>query len=84
MEKMLRDFRSECEMMARLRHPNIITLLGTTKEPIGLVMEYCSRGSLFQLLADTDIPLNWPTKKKMAAEVASGMQYLHSQQIIHR
>jgi len=83
-EKMLKDFHSEAMMMSRLNHPNIVALLGTTKVPLGLLMEFCPRGTLFSLVADTHVPLDWPTKKRMAIEIAQGIQYLHMQSIIHR
>jgi len=36
--------------VARLRHPNIVLLLGAVRSPPAIVEEYCARGSLFSVL----------------------------------
>ena len=36
--------------MARLRHPNIVLLLGAVRSPPAIVEEFCARGSLFSVL----------------------------------
>ncbi|XP_033641394.1 fibroblast growth factor receptor 1-like [Asterias rubens] len=81
-------------------HPNIITLLGhcTKIDPIYVIVEYMSRGDLKTLLgscktavmdsAPTDLPglKENPSKTfvKFAKDVASGMEFLSSQNCIHR
>mmetsp|Transcript_14559 Transcript_14559/g.49305 ORF Transcript_14559/g.49305 Transcript_14559/m.49305 type:complete len:188 (-) Transcript_14559:36-599(-) len=49
-------------------------------------MEFCDRGSLFQVLANESIELPWTKKKSLILGLAQGMEYLHSQTpiIIHR
>ncbi len=86
MERNLRDFQTEAALLSHLRHPNIITPVGATIEPVTFIMEYCSRGNLMNLLMDSSISLQWEKKKKMLQDIASGMQYLHHQDpiIIHR
>ncbi|CAM9408676.1 unnamed protein product [Phaeothamnion confervicola] len=86
MEKTLKDFKSECALLSRLKHRNIIALIGATTEPVTCVMEYCSRGNLMMLLSDSSVDLPWRVKRTMALDCASGMQYLHNQNpvIIHR
>ncbi len=51
-ESNLKDFLSECHAMEALRHPNIVMFLGAcTKSPnFAIVLEYCSKGSLWSLL----------------------------------
>ncbi len=86
MERNLRDFQTEAALLSQLRHPNIISPVGATIEPVTFVMEYCSRGNLMNLLMDSSISLEWKLKKRLLEDVASGMQYLHQQDpvIIHR
>ena len=40
----------EAELMAAMRHPNVVTLMGVCAYPPALVTEYCSRGSLTDVL----------------------------------
>lgn len=52
MEKTLKDFKTECVLLSRLKHRNIIALVGATTHPVTCVMQYCSRGNLMVLLDD--------------------------------
>jgi serine/threonine protein kinase len=80
------DFRAEVSLMARLRHPNIVLLMGATSEPLCLVTEFCARGSLFDILHSPSITLDWKLRLNIALDAARGMAYLHSNSppIIHR
>ncbi|CAM9942732.1 unnamed protein product [Sphacelaria rigidula] len=86
MEKTLKDFKTECVLLSRLKHRNIIALVGATTHPVTCVMQYCSRGNLMVLLDDRSVDLSWKMKRQMMLDVATGMQYLHCQNpvIIHR
>lgn len=46
--------------------------------------EYISGGTLTELLHDTTQPLPWEQRVSFAKDIASGMAYLHSMNIIHR
>ena len=48
----LDEFAREVELLSRLRHPNILRLVGAVIEPgrLSIVTEYCERGSIFSLL----------------------------------
>ncbi|KAJ3594394.1 hypothetical protein NHX12_003701 [Muraenolepis orangiensis] len=50
---------------------------------IGPSSSYINGGNLEQLL-DSNKPLNWACRVKMAGEIASGVAYLHSKGIFHR
>lgn len=53
-------------------------------EAASLVSEYCPLGSLFDFIHNEDHSKEWELKRKILREVAVGMEYLHSQGIIHR
>ncbi|XP_058183960.1 leucine-rich repeat receptor protein kinase EMS1-like [Rhododendron vialii] len=71
-----REFRAEMAALSKLRHPNIVTILGfcDTGPDRVLVYEYVENGSLDQwLLLDTPskmpgsrLPLSWETRTKTA------------------
>lgn len=65
--------------MESLRHPNIVMFMGAcTKLPnLAIVLEYCSRKSLWNLLQNLDYKLNWEDRRRLALEIARGMNYLH-------
>eukprot|EP01114_Cavostelium_apophysatum_P024542 TRINITY_DN963_c0_g1_i4.p1 TRINITY_DN963_c0_g1~~TRINITY_DN963_c0_g1_i4.p1 ORF type:complete len:1192 (-),score=342.98 TRINITY_DN963_c0_g1_i4:33-3269(-) len=83
-EKALKEFQHELSLMKNLRpHRNVISLFGYCLEPLCIVTEFCSNGSLDSLVkSDTVI-----TEKMMfdfARGIAAGMLHLHSENIIHR
>lgn len=49
-----------------------------------LVTELMSKGALKSLLRDTSLVLDWDLKLRFAADIASGMRYLHEQHTVHR
>lgn len=94
-EETIKDFLSsfplivdECFAMESLRHPNIVMFMGAcTKLPnLAIVLEYCSRKSLWNLLQNHDIKLNWEDRRRLALEMAKGMNYLHAfpTPVLHR
>ena len=91
---LMREFTSEVDLMRRLRHPNVILLMGavTTTPNLSIVTEFLHRGSLFKLLHKAQPPaikaaMNAESRRlRMALDVAKGMHYLHSctPVIVHR
>jgi hypothetical protein len=81
-------FKQEAELMSKMRHPNILLYISSSLVPPNLyiVTEYMPRGSLFDVLHDTKIPLSWYIRVRMALDCASAMLYLHSSDpcIVHR
>lgn len=76
---------TELQHLRRLRHPNVIRLIGVCTKPPSfcIVMEYCEHGSLYeQLKRPAEVPLqrvcDW------SRQVCDGMLYLHQNRIIHR
>lgn len=74
--------------MEVLRHPNIVLFLGACIKPpnLGLVLEFCNKGSLWSVLQNHEISLTWEDRKKIALDTAKGVYYLHSfnPPILHR
>ena len=68
--------RAQAVIMASLRHPNIILFMGICLEPPCLVTEWCSRGSLYDVIARAarkdpkSPPLDWIRSLSMALDAA--------------
>ncbi|XP_025163076.1 retinal guanylyl cyclase 2 isoform X2 [Harpegnathos saltator] len=62
-----------------LRHENLNPLIGCLNEPTRpcLVLEYCSRGSLEDVLVQDDIKLDWSFRLSLLTDLVRGMRYLH-------
>ena len=58
-------------------------IFGVCEDPVGIVMEYVSGGSLLQCIANEKIQLNTEKVIKFASDIASGMSHLHAENIIH-
>jgi serine/threonine protein kinase len=86
-EKSIRDFASEVSLLRQLKHPNIISLVGTCVDPVAILIEFCHKGNLFLILNDQSrYDLSWNRKLSIARGLADGMRYLHSCDpiLIHR
>lgn len=76
-----RDFEIELEILCKIRHFNIVNLLGYCAE-MGerlLVYEYMPHGTLFDHLHGGLSPLNWSLRLKISMQVAKGLDYLHKE-----
>lgn len=88
----IKTLEREVALMVSMRHPNVILFMGLCPEPPCVVTEYCSKGSLYDLLkAAKEDPaiarqLHWSRRLGFALDSAKGMLYLHSHKppIIHR
>ncbi|KAK1300464.1 L-type lectin-domain containing receptor kinase IV.1 [Acorus calamus] len=86
----MREFVAEIASVGRLRHRNIVQLLGycRRKGELLLVYDYMSNGSLDNFLFDPNKPLlSWSQRFQIIKGVASGLLYLHEgweQLVVHR
>lgn len=86
----LREFISEIASIGRLRHRNLVPLLGWCRRrgDLLLVYEFMPNGSLDKhLFYEPEMILTWEQRFKIIKGVASGLLYLHEgweQTVIHR
>lgn len=91
----MRELLLELRVLVRIDHPNVVKFHGTAtdfnktqahlKQPyVGLVFEFCERGSLHKALFEDQRRLNVSQKLNICQQMAEGMAYLHSKRIIHR
>ncbi|XP_060187153.1 receptor-like protein kinase BRI1-like 3 [Lycium barbarum] len=83
-----REFMAEMETIGKIKHRNLVPLLGYCKigEERLLVYEYMKYGSLESVLHEREI-LDWEARKKIAIGSARGLAFLHHScipHIIHR
>ncbi|WOK92877.1 leucine-rich repeat receptor-like kinase protein FLORAL ORGAN NUMBER1 [Canna indica] len=85
-----RGFTAEVTTLGRIRHRNIVRLLGfvSNRETNLLLYEYMPNGSLGEMLhGSKGAHLGWDARWRIAAEAARGLCYLHhdcSPLILHR
>ena len=84
-----REFTAEMETIGKIKHRNLVPLLGYCKvsEERLLVYEYMKHGSLDILLQTKSKVLDWSARKKIAIGSARGLAFLHHScipHIIHR
>ncbi|CAN8256586.1 unnamed protein product [Cochlearia groenlandica] len=84
----LTQFKSEIEIMLRLRHPNVVLFMGAVTRPpnFSILTEYLPRGSLYRLLHRPNHQIDEKRRMRMALDVAKGMNYLHTSHptVVHR
>ncbi|CAI0409999.1 unnamed protein product [Linum tenue] len=84
------QFQREVEVLSMIRHPNMVLLLGACPEYGILVYEHMARGSLDDCLfrkRNNTPPLSWQLRFKIAAEIATGLLFLHQtkpEPLVHR
>lgn len=80
-EAQLKAIEEEAVALVNLRHPNVVLFMGFVHEPdrLWIVTEYCSRGSVRDILDDEQMQLSHSRILKFALGAARGLAYLHGQ-----
>ncbi|XP_047938998.1 putative wall-associated receptor kinase-like 16 [Salvia hispanica] len=88
-ENQVEQFINEVVILSQISHRNIVKLLGCClafEVPL-LVYEYGPNGTLFDLIHQTELPISWNMRIKIATDIAGAVAYLHfasSVPIYHR
>ncbi|XP_054763655.2 speract receptor-like [Lytechinus pictus] len=81
--EMSRILRKELKEMRDLCHPNLCQFIGACPDPpnICILTEYCTRGSLQDILENDDIKLDEMFIASLVSDIVKGMQHLHNTEI---
>ncbi|GKV47335.1 hypothetical protein SLEP1_g54241 [Rubroshorea leprosula] len=88
--KRVEQFKNEVQILARLRHQNLVSLYGCTSRhsrELLLVYEFIPNGTVADHIhGDQAKPgsFPWPVRMSIAIETATALAYLHASGIIHR
>ncbi|KAL9690789.1 hypothetical protein QQ045_011199 [Rhodiola kirilowii] len=85
----VKEYASEVRVISKLRHRNLVKLLGWCHErdEMLLVYEFMPNGSLDTHLFKSEIALTWASRFKIARGLAKALLYLHEgcdQYVVHR
>ncbi|EPZ34924.1 Protein kinase, catalytic domain-containing protein [Rozella allomycis CSF55] len=77
--------KEELDVIQYLQHSNIVEYYGLEyhKDHVHILMEYCSGGSLENLIRNEPIT-EVSIIKQISVQILEGLRYLHSKDIIHR
>ncbi|XP_029688669.1 guanylate cyclase 2G isoform X2 [Takifugu rubripes] len=65
--------------MKEMKHENLVQFFGVCIEPpnVCLVMQYCRKGSLKDVLSDSDVEMDRIFKLSFAYDIVNGMDFIH-------
>ncbi|CEG47477.1 tkl protein kinase [Plasmopara halstedii] len=87
-----REFANEVDVMQQLGpNPSLVTFFAVCSNPLSIVLEYLPF-SLFELINGVSdkarrippFPVSWTVRVRLMLDIARGLQFLHSFDIIHR
>ena len=81
----LKKFINEINIIASMRHPNILLYMGTAidNDNYYMITEYLPKGSLYEYLHNKKGFLTDSQKIKIDFQIAISIQYIHSRKILH-
>ncbi|XP_014190348.1 LIM domain kinase 1 [Haplochromis burtoni] len=85
-EETQKTFLKEVKVMRCLDHPNVLKFIGLfyKDKRIHFVSEYIQGGTLRETIIKMDKDFPWKIRVGYAKNIAAGMAYLHSMNVIHR
>ncbi|XP_063947442.1 serine/threonine-protein kinase PBL35 isoform X2 [Daucus carota subsp. sativus] len=88
-EGYIETFTRELKSLSKVRHPNLVALLGYCKhkDECFLLYELCPNGNLSEWIFGKDKHLPWIHRLKIAIHCARGLRFLHNYSkgcIVHR
>ncbi|XP_054723412.1 LIM domain kinase 1-like [Uloborus diversus] len=85
-EEAQRNFVKEIAVLRSLQHKNVLRFVGVVykDKKLHLITEYISGGTLQDYIHNHSIDIAWLQRINFAKDIAFGMAYLHSKNIIHR
>jgi len=82
-----KEFEKECAILSKLRHPNVVSFFGIHTNEKGekfMIMEFVSKGSLDHILKNEEETLTVQDLLDMMICASLGMEFLETNQILHR
>eukprot|EP01065_Artemidia_motanka_P038080 TRINITY_DN46951_c0_g1_i1.p1 TRINITY_DN46951_c0_g1~~TRINITY_DN46951_c0_g1_i1.p1 ORF type:complete len:707 (+),score=184.17 TRINITY_DN46951_c0_g1_i1:62-2122(+) len=96
----IREWKSEVAILSRLRHPNVLQMLGAVfdySQGLAIVTEFCADGTLRKAVWDEaystasswtkrlkNPPRPWTVKLDWLLQITKGMAFLHYKKVFHR
>jgi serine/threonine protein kinase len=84
-DEQLQTFFDECNVFAAIpQHQFVVGFVGAIPSPFTIVSELCPMGSLKSFLRRHGSELSVAQELKVVRDIADGMAFLNSHQILHR
>lgn len=79
------EFVKEFAVIQAIQSENVVKLYGAIRaERLSMVMEFCARGSLFDLLSKAPVEISWMDVFKLMLQICRGLEAIHSKKVLHR
>lgn len=85
--KELEAFKLEFKVISALKSEYVVQLFGAVlSDKLKMVMEFCERGSLYDIVSKRDYYIGWEEMFKFAEDIMRGMVIIHKNnpQVLHR
>ncbi|XP_035221552.1 atrial natriuretic peptide receptor 1-like [Stegodyphus dumicola] len=78
-----RSLLLDLKLMREMTHENLLRFVGLsiTEPNFAIVYDYATRGSLFDILANQAINIDWVFSCSIITDIAEGMNFIHSSKI---